>query len=110
MACYKSATSILGKDSNGNDAWFSDGELNSSNLPLDYHIEQGRGDQAAFICDSSVTNSSASYKYGELRDEVATVAGAFDSLGVSKRGRVILYMPTIPQAVRYARVEVLFIK
>jgi len=59
-AWYKSPTSILGKDSNGNDTWFSDGELNSSYLALDYHVEQGREDQAALIYDSPVTKSSAS--------------------------------------------------
>ena len=98
-AWYKSPTSILGKDSNGNDAWFSDGERNSSYLALDYHIEQERGDQAALIYDSAVTNSTASYTYGELRDEVATFVGVLDSLGVSKGGRVIIYIPMIPQAV-----------
>ena len=61
MAWYKSPTSILGKDSDGNYAWFADGELNSFYLALDYHIEQGRGDQAALIYDSPVTNSTASY-------------------------------------------------
>ena len=64
MAWYKSPISIFGKNSNGNGAWFSDGELNSSCLALDYHIEQERGDQVAFICDSPVTNSTASCTYG----------------------------------------------
>ena len=99
MAWYKSPTSILGKDSNGNYAWFADGELNSFYLALDYHIEQGRCDQAALICDSPVTNSTASYMYSELRDEVATFASVLDWLGVSKGDRVIIYMPMIPQAV-----------
>jgi len=89
----------LGKDSNGKDAWFSDDELNASYLTLDYHIEQGRGDQAALIYDSPVTNSTASCMYSELRDEVATFAGVLDWLGVSKGDRVIIYMPMIPQAV-----------
>ena len=99
VAWYKSPGSILGKDTNGNDAWFSDGELNSSYLALDYHIEQGRGDQAALIYDSPVTNSTASYTYSELRDEVATFAGVLASLSISKGDRVIIYMPMIPQAV-----------
>ena len=34
---------ILAKDANGNDAWFPDGELNSSYLALDHHVEAGRG-------------------------------------------------------------------
>ena len=91
MAWYKSPTSIFGKNSNGHDAWFSDGELNSSCLDLDYHIEQERGDQVALICDSPVTNSMASYIYSELKDEVATFANVLDWLGVSKGDRVIIY-------------------
>ena len=99
MAWYKSLISIFGKNGNGNDARFSDGELNSSCLARDYHIEQGRGYQTALICDSSVTNSTASYMYSELRDEVATFASVLDWLGVSNGDRVIIYMPMIPQAV-----------
>ena len=49
------------------------------------------------IYDSPVTNSTASYTYGELRDEVATFAGVLDSLGISKSDRAIIYMPMIPQ-------------
>jgi len=40
VAWYKSPTSVLGKDRNSNNAWFSDGGLNSSVLALDHHIEQ----------------------------------------------------------------------
>ena len=99
VAWYKPPGSILGQDSNGNDTWFADGELNSSYLALDYHIEEGRGDQIALIYDSPVTNSTASYTYSELRDEVAMFAGALASLSIGKGDRVIIYMPMIPQAV-----------
>ena len=98
VAWYKPPASILGKDENGNDAWFSDGELNSSYLALDYQVEQGRGDQTALIYDSPVTDSTASYTYSELRDEVATFAGVLASLDIGKGDRVIIYMPMIPQA------------
>jgi len=37
--------------------------------------------------------------FGELRDEVATIAGVLYRLGVSKGYRLIIYMPMIPQAV-----------
>jgi acyl-coenzyme A synthetase/AMP-(fatty) acid ligase len=36
--------------------------------------------------------------YRELRDEVATFAGALRGLGVEKGDRVVIYMPMIPQA------------
>ena len=83
VAWYKPPTTILEKDENGNDAWFPDGELNSSYLALDYHVEQGRGDQTALIYDSPVTDSTASYTYSELRDEVATFAGVLASLDIN---------------------------
>ena len=37
--------------------WFTGGELNSCYNALDYHIENGRGDQDAMIYDSPVTGT-----------------------------------------------------
>jgi propionyl-CoA synthetase len=68
-------------------------------MALDYHVEQGRGDQAAIIYDSPVTNTKSTYTYSQLRDEVAKAAGMLSSLGVTKGDRVIIYMPMIPEAV-----------
>ena len=98
IAWYKAPSTILSKDSNDNDAWFVDGELNSAYLALDYHIEQGRGEQTALIYDSPVTNTKSSYSFIELRDEVARFAGVLDGLGVTKGDRVIIYMPMIVEA------------
>ncbi len=90
---------ILGKDANDTDVWFPDGELNSSYLALDRHIELGRGDQDALIYDSPVTDTVRRYTYSELRDEVAKFAGVLANLGVAKGDRVIIYLPMIPEAV-----------
>ncbi|SVD31450.1 uncharacterized protein METZ01_LOCUS384304, partial [marine metagenome] len=98
VAWFQSPVNILSKDANGNDAWFADGELNSSYLALDHQIEQGRGEQSALIYDSPGTCSSANYTFVELRDEVAKLAGMLADLGVTKGDRVIIYMPMIPQA------------
>lgn len=98
IAWYKAPSTILSKDSNDNDAWFVDGELNSAYLALDYHIEQGRGEQTALIYDSPVTNTKSTYSFIELRDEVARFAGVLDGLGVTKGDRVIIYMPMIAEA------------
>ncbi len=46
---------ILKKDENGIERWYPDGLLNTCWLALDYHCEQGRGDQTALIYDSPVT-------------------------------------------------------
>ncbi len=90
---------ILGKDSNDVDVWFPDGELNSSYLALDHHIESGRGEQTALIYDSPVTDTVRRYTYRQLRDEVAKFAGVLVNLGVEKGDRVIIYLPMIPEAV-----------
>ena len=59
----------------------------------------GRGDQAALIYDSPVTETITTFTYAELRDEVARFAGALAGQGVAKGDRVIIYMPMIPEAV-----------
>ena len=99
VAWFKAPTTMLDKDGNGNDRWFADGELNSSWLALDYHVESGRGEQTALIYDSPVTDTIRQYTYAELRDEVARFAGVLHSLGVAKGHRVVIYMPMIPEAV-----------
>jgi propionyl-CoA synthetase len=78
--------------------WFVGGELNTCYNALDYHIEQGRGDQIAVIYDSPVTGTVEKISYRDFRDEVARFAGALRVLGIEKGDRVIIYMPMIPQA------------
>ncbi len=78
--------------------WFIDGEMNTCYNALDYHIEQGRGDQVAIIYDSPVTGTIRKITYKEFRDDVALFAGALKKQGIEKGDRVIIYMPMIPQA------------
>lgn len=98
LAWYKFPQKILSKDDNGVDRWFADGELNTAYLALDYHVEQGRGDQTALIYDSPVTGRKATYSYCELRDRVADLAGGLAELGVQKGDMVLIYMPMVPEA------------
>lgn len=79
--------------------WYPDGQTNACYNALDLHIDEGRGEQAALIYDSPVTDTKRTYSYQELRDEVARVAGMLKDHGVEKGDRVIVYMPMIPQAV-----------
>ena len=44
----------------------------------------GRGEQAALIYDSPVTNTVKTFTYSELRDEVAGFAGRPPALGVER--------------------------
>ncbi len=78
--------------------WFADAECNTCYNAVDRHVEAGRGDQAAIIYDSPVTNTKAQVTYSELQDKVARLGGALAAKGVSKGDRVIVYMPMIPEA------------
>ncbi|HAS6051826.1 propionyl-CoA synthetase [Vibrio vulnificus] len=89
---------ILANDPNGIERWYPDGLLNTSWLALDYHCEQGRGDKAALIYDSPVTETKQVYSYFEMRDRVARISGMLADQGVTKGDRVVIYMPMIPEA------------
>lgn len=79
--------------------WFADAEGNTCYNAVDRHVDAGRGDQAAIIHDSPVTNSKTTITYAELQDRVARLAGVLAARGVGKGDRVVIYMPMIPQAV-----------
>ena len=95
---FKQPETILSQDENEFYHWYDDGELNTSYLALDYHIEQGRGEQLALIYDSPVTNTKQTFTYSELKTEVAKFASVLAAKGVVKGDRVLIYMPMIPQA------------
>jgi propionyl-CoA synthetase len=82
----------------GSDRWFAGGELNTCYNALDRHVESGRGEQAALIYDSPVTQTVKRYTYRELRDAVARFAGALAGQGVRHGDRVVIYMPMVPEA------------
>jgi len=79
--------------------WFPDATCNTCFNALDRHADGGRSAQTALIHDSPVTGAKASWTYGQLRDEVALLAGALTSLGVGRGDRVVIYMPMIGEAV-----------
>ncbi len=78
--------------------WFAGGELNTCYNAVDRHVEAGRGDQAAIIYDSPVTQTVSRLTYAELQEAVARCAGALAARGVTKGDRVIIYMPMVPEA------------
>jgi propionyl-CoA synthetase len=79
--------------------WFPGAMLNTCHNALDLHVAAGRGEQLALIWDSPVTGAVERFRYAELRDEVARVAGALAGLGVERGDRVLIYMPMVPEAV-----------
>ncbi|MFT5657223.1 MAG: propionyl-CoA synthetase [Gammaproteobacteria bacterium] len=98
LSWYKQPSDILSTDTQGIHHWFADGEMNTSFMALDFHVENGRADQLALIYDSPVTGQQKTFTYSELRDEVALCAGMLKKLGVVKGDRVVIYLPMIPEA------------
>lgn len=95
---FKFPSTILSYDDQQHARWFDDGELNICYAAIDYHVEQGRGDQPAILWDSPVTQSKQTITYQALRDRVAQFAGGLARLGVTKGDRVVIYMPMVPEA------------
>ncbi len=99
LAWDKPFTEALSQDENGTYRWFRGGELNTSFLCLDAHVQQGRAHQPALIYDSPVTNTLRTYTYAELLDMTARLAGGLREIGVEMGDRVLIYMPNMPEAV-----------
>ncbi|MDA7964978.1 propionate-CoA ligase PrpE [Ruegeria sp.] len=78
--------------------WFCDAKVNTCWNAVDRHVENGRGEQTAIIYDSPITQTKREISYVELRNRVATLAGALRAKGIEKGDRVIIYMPMIPEA------------
>ncbi len=95
---YKKWDKVLDDSNKPFYRWFTGGVVNTCYNCLDFHIENGRGDQKALIYDSPVTDTIKAYTFNELRDEVAKFAGVLAAQGVQKGDRVIVYMPMIPEA------------
>ncbi|PKP74745.1 MAG: propionyl-CoA synthetase [Alphaproteobacteria bacterium HGW-Alphaproteobacteria-6] len=78
--------------------WFNDGLTNTCWNAVDRHVAAGHGGRIAIIHDSPITRSTHALTYGELRDRVASLAGALRDRGITKGDRVIIYMPMVPEA------------
>ena len=78
--------------------WFTDAKVNTCYNAIDRHVERGRGEQAAIIYDSPITGTKRTITYADLQRNVARLAGALSSKGVTKGDRVIIYMPMVPEA------------
>ena len=79
--------------------WYPDGVTNACYNALDIHVAHGRGEQAALIYDSPVTETKRQYTYTQLLSAVSGFAGVLAAQGVSKGEVVLIYMPMVPEAV-----------
>lgn len=78
--------------------WFEGGTTNLCHNAVDRHLAQ-RADQAALIYVSTETGQERTYTFRELHGEVQKMAAVLQSLGVHQGGRVLIYMPMVPEAV-----------
>ena len=95
---YKKFTKVLDDINKPFYRWFTGGEMNTCYNCVDYHVENGRGDQVAVIYDSPITGTIKRFTYKDLLDRVARFAGVLSKHGAQKGDRVIIYMPMIPEA------------
>lgn len=95
----KSYSSVLDSSNAPLYHWFPGGELNTCYNAVDFHVESGRGKQAAIIYDSPVAGTIKKITYAELLEMVSKCAGMLRGLGVQTGDRVIIYMPMVPEAV-----------
>jgi propionyl-CoA synthetase len=77
--------------------WFVGGETNLCYNAVDRHAAK-RPDARALIYVSTETNQEKIYTFAELQREVERMAAIFQSLGVVKGDRVLIYMPMIAEA------------
>ncbi len=78
--------------------WFTDAQVNTCYNAVDRHVENGRGEQAAIIYDSPITDTKSTTTYAELQTQTASLAGVLRDKGVVAGDRVIIYMPMEPEA------------
>lgn len=91
-------THVLDRNKTPFDRWFLGGMLNTCYNAVDRHVRDGRGEQAAIIHDSPVTDTCQTISYRDLMDRVSLFAGALVNEGVLRGDRVIIYMPMVPEA------------
>ncbi|GAD57228.1 acetate--CoA ligase [Limimaricola cinnabarinus] len=78
--------------------WFEDGTLNVAQNCIDRHLET-RGEQTAIIWEPDDPADPARHiTYRELHREVSRLANVFETLGVRRGDRVVIYLPMIPEA------------
>lgn len=77
--------------------WFSGGRTNLCHNAVDRHAAKRPNDRA-LIYISTETNEEKIYSFAELLREVERMAAIYQSLGVKKGDRVLIYMPMIAEA------------
>jgi propionyl-CoA synthetase len=77
--------------------WFVGGQTNLCYNAVDRHAKTRPNDNA-LIFISTETDVEKTYSFAELQREVERMAAIYQSLGVTKGDRVLIYMPMIAEA------------
>ncbi len=77
--------------------WFVGGKLNVSENCLDRHLSTARRNKAAIIWEGE-PGERRTLTYQQLHHEVCRFANVLKRNGIRKGQRVIIYLPTIPEA------------
>ncbi len=77
--------------------WFVGGKTNLCYNAVDRHAAK-RPDAPALIFVSTETDEEKIYSFAELQREVERMAAIYQSLGVKRGDRVLIYMPMIAEA------------
>jgi acetyl-CoA synthetase len=86
-----------GSLTNGDNAWFLEGELNASYNCIDRHAIKNP-DKPAIIYEADDAQDGRTLTYGELLREVCKTAQVLKQMGVTKGDTVAIYLPMIPEA------------
>jgi acetyl-CoA synthetase len=78
--------------------WFSGGLTNLCWAALDHHVAHGRGGHAALVY-ANERGERRVFTYAQLLHEVERAAAALRGMGIGKGDRIIVYMPTCPEAI-----------
>jgi acetyl-CoA synthetase len=79
--------------------WFVHGKLNVAYNCVDRHVELGHGDQVAIYWEGERPGDRRTITYADLQDEVCQAANALRSLDMRAGERVLIYLPTVPEAI-----------
>jgi acetyl-CoA synthetase len=78
--------------------WFEGGQTNLAWNALDFHVEHGRGGQAALVALNE-RGERRVFTYAQMRHEVERVAAALRGMGIGRGDRITIYMPTSAEAI-----------
>jgi acetoacetyl-CoA synthetase len=85
---------VLASDTMPGAIWFPGAQVNYAE-----HLFRGKDPDAVAVVHASELREQAELTWGELREQVARIAGGLRALGVERGDRVAAYMPNIPEAV-----------